>query len=298
MNSATGTLSQRERELAAIIAAYNDVTEQLKRSHEGLNHEVSKLRYELEDKNRELARRERLAALGEMATGVAHEIRNPLASIQLFASLLDRDLAALPESQRLVRKISAGVGDLDRIVGDVLDFAGRHDPNPRMVAVLQLVCKAFEALTAQAHGKGVRLESDDSVVGLQAWVDPAQLGRAILNVVLNAIEATPAGGTVKASAEVGDDGSLLLHVADDGPGIAESLAERIFNPFFTTKEMGTGLGLAIAHRILECHGGRISASNRPQRGARFTLQLPRTAPPRACSESAKEHGHGPYLRGR
>ena len=129
MNSAADTLSQRERELTGIISAYNQVTVQLRNSHESLNHQVRKLRLELEDKNRELARSERLSALGEMATGVAHEIRNPLGSIQVYASLLDRDLEVLPQAQRLGRKISAGVQALDRIVGGVLDFAGRHEPN-------------------------------------------------------------------------------------------------------------------------------------------------------------------------
>src|SRR5262245_45253453 len=112
--------SDRERELGAIIAAYNDVTERLKRSHERLVTEVCLLRDQLDEKNRELARRERLAALGEMAAGVAHEIRNPLSGISLYASMLSRDLGDRPDCRRLAERISGGVKALDGIVGDIL----------------------------------------------------------------------------------------------------------------------------------------------------------------------------------
>ena len=121
-------ITQRERELGAIIQAYNEVTERLKQSHDQLQRQVGALRSELADKNRELARRERLAALGEMAAGVAHEIRNPLASIELFASLLRRDLADRPVLAAHAGKISRGVQCLDRIVNDILAFAGETDP--------------------------------------------------------------------------------------------------------------------------------------------------------------------------
>lgn len=273
MNTAINTLSQRERELAAIISAYNGVTEQLKNSHEALNHEVRKLRLELEDKNHELARRQRLAALGEMAAGVAHEIRNPLGSIRLYSSLLERDLAALPESQRLVRRISAGVFALDRIVGDVLDFAGRHEPDPRSASLQLIISNVFEMAAARAQEKRIVLHAIGETLNLQVWVDPAQIERAVLNVVLNAVDAVSERGSITVAAET-DLGGVLLHVSDDGPGIPSPIMDRIFNPFFTTKEQGTGLGLAIAHRIMESHGARITVCNQPNSGARFTFHLP------------------------
>ncbi len=267
-------LSQRERELSAIIRAYSDVTEQLKESHERLQDEVHKLRVELEDKNRELSRNERLAALGQMATGVAHEIRNPLGSMQLYASLLDRDLMELPKAQQLVRKISAGVNALDGIVGDILDFAGRHEPQACQVSLSSLLDSVREAAAAKAQAKRVEWRVNTSVLQQEVWVDPQQMQRAILNVVLNAIDASPEGGTIYFDAHESDGNMAALVISDEGPGIGTEILDRIFNPFFTTKETGTGLGLAIVHRIMESHGGRVCATNREEGGAQFTLYLP------------------------
>lgn len=274
MNSAADTLSQRERELTGIISAYNQVTVQLRNSHESLNHQVRKLRLELEDKNRELARSERLSALGEMATGVAHEIRNPLGSIQLYASLLDRDLEVLPQAQKLVRKISAGVQALDRIVGGVLDFAGRHEPNLEEISLKVIVAGALETASLDADRKQVVLEMDASSLDLKVVVDRVQLEQALLNLVLNAIDAVDARGRVEISAAASPGEALKIEVCDDGPGVDAEVMDRIFNPFFTTKDSGTGLGLAIAHRIIESHGGRIIVHNRSEGGACFTIELP------------------------
>lgn len=274
MNTAADTLSQRERELTGIISAYNQVTVQLRNSHESLNHQVRKLRLELEDKNRELARSERLSALGEMATGVAHEIRNPLGSIQLYASLLDRDLEVLPQAQKLVRKISAGVQALDRIVGGVLDFAGRHEPNLEEISLKVIVAGALETASLDADRKQVVLEMDASSLDLKVVVDRVQLEQALLNLVLNAIDAVDARGRVEISAAASPGEALKIEVCDDGPGVDAEVMDRIFNPFFTTKDSGTGLGLAIAHRIIESHGGRIIVHNRSEGGACFTIELP------------------------
>ena len=274
MNSAADTLSQRERELTGIISAYNQVTVQLRNSHESLNHQVRKLRLELEDKNRELARSERLSALGEMATGVAHEIRNPLGSIQLYASLLDRDLEVLPQAQKLVRKISAGVQALDRIVGGVLDFAGRHEPNLEKISLKVIVSGALETASVDADRKQVALVMEASALDFMVVVDRVQLEQALLNLVLNAIDAVDARGRVEISAAASPGEVLRIEVRDDGPGVDAEVMDRIFNPFFTTKDSGTGLGLAIAHRIVESHSGRILVHNRSEGGACFTIELP------------------------
>src|SRR5690554_1355310 len=137
-------VTHRERELAAIINAYNEVTERLKRSHERLTSEVERLREELARKNRQLRRRERLAALGELAAGVAHEIRNPLGGIRVFASLLRRDLADQPASLRLVEKITSGVTRLERIVTDILEFGRPAEPHPEPVHLRSLFAEVAE----------------------------------------------------------------------------------------------------------------------------------------------------------
>ncbi len=294
MTPSTISLSQRERELAAIITAYNEVTEQLKRSHESLNHEVVKLRVELQDKNLELARRERLAALGEMATGVAHEIRNPLGSIQLYASLLDRDLSALPDAQRLVRKIASGVDALEKIVGGILDFGGSHAPDIRAVPLQVLIANVFDLATAPADRKQVDLAVDTSILTHELRVDPAMVERALLNVVLNGVDAVGSGGRIEAAADRAADGMIAVHIRDNGSGIDPSVMQRIFNPFFTTKDTGTGLGLAIVHRICESHGGRVTVRNLGNGGACFTLHLP--GPEAKGRAHHKEPIHGAGLR--
>jgi signal transduction histidine kinase len=288
MNTAPATLSQRERELTAIITAYNQVTEQLKQSHESLNNEVRKLRVELEDKKLELARRERLSALGGMATGVAHEIRNPLGSIQLYASMLDHDLNALPEAQKLVRKISAGVNALDHIVGGVLDFAGRREPRQQCVDMASIVSRACDAAAPNAAAKSVELLTDAAFGHYEVWADHIQIEQAVLNVVLNGIDATDAGGTIRIRSECDPPELARLIIEDGGSGIDEAIMDRIFNPFFTTKDAGTGLGLAIVHRIMESHGGRVTARNSGGGGACFVLELPTRAPGGEADADAAE----------
>lgn len=271
-------LTDRERELGAIITAYNEVTEKLKESHVRLQSEVHRLRLELAAKNRELARRERLAALGEMAAGLAHEIRNPLGGIQLFAGLLVRDLAGEPKPRALAEKIQKGVHALDTIVTDILAFAGQNEPRFQPVRLARLLDETMDMAAGAFAEIGASVMWDRPFDGSDNAVieaDPCQLQQAVLNLLKNAAEAAGRGGIVEVAAVVDGGDQIGLTVSDNGPGIPPEHLERIFNPFFTTKDRGTGLGLAIVHRIVEAHGGSIRASNRPSGGAVFTLSLPR-----------------------
>jgi signal transduction histidine kinase len=152
MNMSEKALTERERELGAIIDAYNEVTEQLKVSHERLTGEVSRLREELARKNRELRRRERLAALGERAAGVAHEIRNPLGGLRMFASLLEKDLRDRPESLRMVGKVAQCVSSLESVVADTLEFARPSEPRSERVRLGPLVSEVVELAQAKTGG--------------------------------------------------------------------------------------------------------------------------------------------------
>jgi signal transduction histidine kinase len=287
-------LTQRERELGAIIDAYNHVTEQLKQSHERLRDEVVRLREELANKNRQLRRRERLAALGEMAAGVAHEIRNPLAGIQLFASLLEKDLREQPASLRLASKIAKGVGTVEAIVTDFLEFGRPRDPEPATVRVATVVREVIELSSSRAAEQGVEITCDDTNEA-ELLSDSAMLKRALLNLVLNAVDAA---GRVSASDKNDDAGvsqvesaaaasgrvavsvrrhppeHVTISVEDNGPGVPAELMDRIFNPFFTTKDRGTGLGLAIVHQIAESLGGNVQVANAAAGGAVFSICLP------------------------
>jgi len=275
MSPATLTLTDRERELGAIINAYNEVTERLKCSHDRLLAETRRLREELVEKNRELARRQRLAALGEMAAGVAHEIRNPLAGIQLYASLLIRDLRDDAGCRQLAERIDAGVRTLDGIVSDVLAFAGGAEPQRARVALAELLSACAASIEPARQRRGASVVFDESVQACVLDIDAGQVQRALLNLLFNALDAAGDEGTVWVFTKQEPDGSgCAIHVADNGPGVADENKDRIFNPFFTTKDSGTGLGLAIAHRIAEVHGGKLQVMDRAGGGAEFVLTLP------------------------
>jgi signal transduction histidine kinase len=262
-------------DLAGAIAAYTQITERLQESHDRLGREVARLRGELESKNRELERRSRLAALGQMAAGMAHEIRNPLGGIALYASLLAGRLSEDAEGAALARRIATGVERLNALVNDILAFAGEMQPNKRPILLSAVLGEAHELargrLEAASTHLACRYEHDLMFQG-----DPRLLVRAIANLLFNACDAAGEGQVLVAARTAGDE--LEIRVADSGPGVPAEITDRIFNPFFTTKESGTGLGLAIVHRIVESHGGRIVVRNAEEgqepAGAHFVIHLP------------------------
>lgn len=277
-------LTQRERELGAIIHAYNQVTDQLKQSHEKLRDEVERLREELAKKNRQLRRRERLAALGEMAAGVAHEIRNPLGGIQLFASLLEKDLRDRPAEHRLAVKIAKGVGSVEAIVTDFLEFGRPRDPQPTPVRLEGLVREAADLASSRTVDQSLQIEVSEALADIELVSDATMIKRVVLNLLLNAVDAVrdrPIGidgrreparvhvGVKKQSPE-----QIAITVSDNGPGVPAELMDRIFNPFFTTKDRGMGLGLAIVHQIAESLHGNVQVANAPGGGAVFSLSIP------------------------
>ncbi len=268
--------AQRIEELGRVIMAYSEVTEKLQQSHDQLKSTVDMLRKELSDKNRQLERRKRLAALGEMAAGLAHEIRNPLGGIQLYASMLSKDVADRPDSQQIVGKISAGVKRLEALVGQVLQFSREIKINVSTMDLAGVVQQAVELTSQQATDANVTVEVNGPE-SLVIEADPLLLGQTLINLVLNAIEAIEGPGKVlityvpaKSNA---DARQCHLTIVDSGPGIPANVLDRIFNPFFTTKDSGTGLGLSIVHRVIEAHDGTITASNVDGGGARFEIRI-------------------------
>ncbi len=270
----TKTLEDKQADLAAMFEMFNETTERLQSSHDGLQKEVRRLRAELEAKNAELMRKNRLAALGEMAAGIAHEIRNPLGGIQLYASLLERDLQGA-EPLPLARKISLGVKNLNRIVEDVLAFTGETVCNPVPCEVADLIDAAQRDLLPQAEAAGIQMIRPVQTDMPRVSGDAGLLERALCNLMLNAVQATQAGGRVAVKIRCNEALSFCyIDVIDSGCGLKEDALDRIFNPFYTDKDAGTGLGLAIVHRIMESHRGGVIARNNDGPGATFTLKIP------------------------
>jgi signal transduction histidine kinase len=259
-------------ELQAVLAAWHAATDRLQETHEALRREVRRLTDELEVKNRELARKNRLADLGQMASHVAHEVRNSLVPLTLYLSLLRRHLNGNAHTTDVLDKIAAGFTALEVLVSDLLQFTTHRDPRWQSFRLEALVREVCEALAPQLAAQGIRADFDiPDQLTVQA--DRDMLRRATLNLVLNALDAMPHGGELSVIGVIGPRG-VELEIADSGPGIEPCARPRLFEPFFTTKRSGTGLGLAIVERIATAHGGHVSVQNCPQGGAAFTIYWP------------------------
>jgi signal transduction histidine kinase len=271
-DGADGVALDGDAGLAAILAAWNDATLRLQQTHETLQAEVARLTDELEEKNRELARQTRLADLGRMASHVAHEVRNSLVPVNLYLSLLRRRLGADAGSLDVLAKVEAGFTALDATVNDLLSFTANREPQWRTFILGDLLTEIFDGLGPQIEAQGIEL-SLDVPPHTTVTADREMMRRAVINLVLNAIDAMPRGGDLVVTS-FDRRGGFELEIADSGPGLAEEHLPRVFDPFFTTKPTGTGLGLSIVHRIVEAHGGRVTAMNCPEGGAAFTIELP------------------------
>ncbi len=257
--------------LMELMRSFNEASARLQGSHDQLQARVAELTRELEEKNRELARRNRLALIGEMAACVAHEIRNPLGGIQMWASLLEEDLPA-GEARTTLEKMMKGLKGLDGLVEDMLAFARDMTLETRPCDLGQVLDEALSAAEHVLAEGRVRVKREAGA-GLRVLADPPMLARVFLNLLINASQAMRDGGTVTVSARRAD-GRTVATVSDTGPGIPAEALPKLFTPFFTNRSRGTGLGLAIAHRIVEAHGGTIEAANLPGGGAAFRVTLP------------------------
>ncbi|MGD8519875.1 MAG: ATP-binding protein [Desulfobacterales bacterium] len=229
---------------------------------------------QLEEKVR---RSEKLAAIGELAAGVAHEIRNPLSSIRGFAQFLRHALRERPQDQQYAETMVSEVDRINNVVTDLLTFARPMEADFAPTDVAELVEHSVRLVEADA--KSQELEIHMNIAELpEVKLDASQLTQALLNLLLNSLQAVEKGGHIEIGAEFNArNSSLHLWIEDDGPGIAEHQIEKIFEPFFTTREKGTGLGLSIVHKIIENHNGEIRVESPPGEkncGSRFTIIIP------------------------
>jgi signal transduction histidine kinase len=218
---------------------------------------------------------ERLAALGEMTAGVAHEVRNPLGIISSTAELLQERLARYEPQDRLAQIIVEEANRLNDKVTEFLDFARPRIPNLQSCSLEKVVDRSLEFLQPEIDKRQISIERHYQGDGQPQVADPDLLHQAFLNILLNAIQAMPRGGALSVAIDPGPNGQgRQIRFADSGEGIDADTARKVFNPFFTTKERGSGLGLPIVKSIIESHQGAIKIDSQPGQGTTVIIDLP------------------------
>ncbi len=224
---------------------------------------------------KEVARSQRLASVGRLAAGVAHEIRNPLSSIKGFATYFKERYPDKPDDQQTANIMIQEVDRLNRVVGQLLEFARPISVKPRRISLQALLKDSIKLIEDRAAEKKISIHTQYAVQVDEGWGDPDRINQILLNLYLNAIDAMESGGELKVGLSSDGDGrQFIITVSDSGCGISAENLSQVFDPYFTTKSSGTGLGLAIAHNAIEAMGGRISVVSTREIGTTFTVTLP------------------------
>jgi signal transduction histidine kinase len=258
-NAMSSTLAQKQQEVSSHVASLEQVNRDLELARE------------------EAVRSEKMASVGLLAAGTAHEIGTPLASVMGYAEILVQELDHNPVQADYLHRILDGCARIDRIVRDLLDYARPKQATCEPVDLLPLLQRSVELLQHQGIFKGVQVVLNGEPGLPPVSLDPHQLQQVLVNLLLNARDAMPDGGRLQLILkQSADAGWQLLEVRDSGVGIAPEHISKLFDPFFTTKDpgRGTGLGLAIAARIIESFGGKITVQSRVGQGSCFTICLP------------------------
>jgi two-component system, NtrC family, sensor histidine kinase HydH len=254
-----GTLADRERKQK----------ESLQRTTAQLN----AVYQELQENFERMKRSERLYAIGQLSAGLAHEVRNPLASIAGATTVLRKKGGSEERREEFLEIIEKECLRMNRLLTNFLEFARPRPPQYQMVEAGPIL-DSVVALAAHAVGRHPVQLRTELAPGVPAITcDPEQIKQVLLNLTINAIQAMPDGGDIVLSARK-DGARVAIEVKDQGPGISPDHVDKIFDPFFTTKDTGTGLGLSVAHQIVSQHGGILNAKNNPDRGSTFYLLLP------------------------
>ncbi len=223
----------------------------------------------IKDLERQHERNQRLISMGEMAATIVHEIRSPLCSIELFSNMLSKDLEGTTHSE-MANGISTGIKSLNNILTNMLFFAKPQQPSFININLRDVVEESINMLAPLIDVRGINVlknTSDEVILG-----DTELLKQVFMNVILNAVQSMTEGGDLKI--EMGAEGGLVtVSVTDEGEGVDSEIIEKIFDPFFSTKDKGTGLGLAIAHKIMQSHNGFIRAHKNEERGSTFCVSL-------------------------
>jgi two-component system, NtrC family, sensor histidine kinase HydH len=220
-----------------------------------------------------LSQAERLSALGEMAAGISHEIRNPLGIIRSSAELLKKKVAKIDPSNTMPDIIVEESSRLNSIITDFINFAKPGSPRLNLCRIEDVIEKNITFLSMQMKEKGYTLKKDYQNHLPEIQADADMLYQSFLNIFLNAMQAMPNGGIIKVAIR-SNGKAVFINFDDEGQGIANEILEKIWDPFFTTKETGTGLGLGMVKNIIESHGGNIQIVNKIEGGTRVTVEMP------------------------
>jgi two-component system sensor histidine kinase HydH len=230
---------------------------------------------QIQDLKREVQRNQRLASIGRLAAGVAHEIRNPLSSIKGFATYFKERYRQVPEDQKTAEVMIQEVERLNRVISQLLEFASPMSIQEKPTSLRALIQHSIKLIEGDAHKKGIGIHTDISPEINDVMIDPDRFKQVLLNLYLNSIEAMGKGGTLSVRVQREEtERDILINISDTGVGIREEDLPNIFDPYFTSKSSGTGLGLAIVLKIVESHGGKVGVKSRPGEGTTVTITLP------------------------
>ncbi len=221
----------------------------------------------------ELRRNERLASLGRLAAGIAHELRNPLSSIKGFAAILGNKVKDDEKAKEIALVMQREVERLNRVISGLLEFARPPVLKKKRVLISDIVRHSVNLVEDEARTRGVEIRIKGESRDIYVNVDPDHFAQILLNLFLNALQSMENGGTLKVRIHE-YSGKVAILVADTGHGIPPDQLSRIFDPYFTTKSTGVGLGLAIVHKLVEAHGGSIRVFSTPGSGTRFLIRIP------------------------
>ncbi len=262
--TASVSFAKRNDEIGDLGRNFNLMVQQLRDSREEIEHLH----------RTQMSRAEHFATLGELATGLAHEIRNPLAGIAGVIEIVGRDLPASSPAKAVVKDVREEIAQINRILTDLLGTARPRASEMRQSNLNTTVEHAVMLARQQVLSKPIQIEFTSSADLLEVEHDSDQMHQVLLNLLLNSVQAIEGSGMVRVAVLAKDDEDAVITVSDTGRGIPAEHLPNIFRPFFTTKGNGTGLGLSLARRIVEEHHGHIEVSSKPGKGTTFSVMLP------------------------
>jgi signal transduction histidine kinase len=267
--------AKREDDVGQLGQQFNEMIEELDQNRREI----------AEFHKREMARAEHLATLGELAAGLAHEIRNPLAGIAGVVDIMGKELPANSASRTVIGEVHREILHIQAILNDLLSYARPRPPDFHPANLNMTIEQAVLLARQQVLTKPIEVVFEPNASLPLVEHDPALIQQVVLNLVMNGIQAITGKGQVRVMSGE-DHGSALVQVWDTGRGISPEALPRIFKPFFTTRTEGTGLGLSLANSIVQSHGGRIEVSSTPGKGTQFRIWLPEHRPKRGHTKSA------------